>query len=118
MIEIERVPPLDPPYEIYEFEPARPAYFKVVKYQVGRMTISPRFPGAPPTKEVLAVRLYVDPETKPYYPPYYDITPSRLVHQLAGMLAAGIPDGQWLQITRDIPGPRAHFGVAWVAAPG
>ena len=81
------------------------------------MTITPRWPGAPPSKEIIAIRIYVDPATKPYYPPYYDITPSRLVHQLAGMLTKGIPEGMWLRIHRDVPGPKAHFSVSWVESP-
>jgi hypothetical protein len=108
------IPFLDPPYEIFEFQPARPARFIVTGFKVGRIRISPRWPGAPPEKEVVAVRLFIDPKTKPTYPPYWDITPSRLVHQLAGMLAAGIPAGMALEIERDIPGPKAHFSVRWV----
>jgi len=117
MINIKKLPELPGPYEIYEFEPGRPAYFKVVDYKIGRMTISPRWPGAPPLKEIEAIRLYVDPKTKEYYPPYWDITPRRLVYQLAGMLTKGIPKDMWLKIVRDIPGPKAHFSVSWVPAP-
>jgi len=117
MYELEKLELLPPPYEIYEFEPCTPAYFKVVDYKIGKMTIKPRWPGAPPSKTIIAIRLYVDPATKKYYPPYYDITPSRLVHQLAGMLTTGIPKEMWLKIHRDIPGPKAHFSVEWVARP-
>jgi len=117
MIEIEKLSELPPPYEIFEFVPCQPAYFKLTDFKIGKMTISPRFPGAPPTKTVAAIRLYVDPETKPYYPPYWDITPSRLVHQLAGMLATRLPRDMYLRIHRDIPGPKAHFSVSWVEAP-
>jgi hypothetical protein len=117
MIEIEKLTPLTPPYEIFEFVPCQPAYFRIVSYEIGRITITPRWPGAPPRKEIVCVRLHVDPATKPYYPHYWDITPSRLVHQLAGMLTAGIPEDMWLRIHRDIPGPKAHFSVGWVERP-
>lgn len=117
MIEIEKLQELPPPYEIFEFQPCQPAYFKITSYKIGKMTISPRFPGAPPVKTIVAVRLYVDPTTKPYYPHYWDITPSRLVHQLAGLLTQRIPEGMWLRIHRDIPGPKAHFSVSWVEKP-
>ena len=117
MIEIEKLPELPGPYEIFEFQPRTPAYFKVTDFKIGRMTISPRWPGAPPTKVVEAIRLYVDPATKKYYPPWWDITPRRLVYQLAGMLTQGIPSGMWLKIERDIPGPKAHFSVQWVSRP-
>jgi len=111
---LEELKELPPPYEIFEFEPCTPAYFKVVDYEIGKITIHPRWPGAPPAKTVIAVRLHVDPETKPFYPHYWDITPSRLVYQLAGMLIKGIPKGKVLKIHRDIPGPKAHFSVEWV----
>jgi len=117
MIDIEKVKTLTPPYEIYEVVPCQPAYFKVVDYEIGKATIHPRWPGAPPSKEVLAVRLHVDPKTKPYFPHYWDITPSRLVYQLAGMLTQKIPENMWLRIHRDIPGPKAHFSVGWVEKP-
>jgi len=113
MIEIEKLEELDPPYEIYEFEPCHPAYFRITEWKLGKITISPRFPGAPPQKTVECIRLYVDPETKQFYPPWWDITSRRLVYQLAGMLAQGIPADMWLKVHRDIPGPKAHFSVEW-----
>lgn len=116
-LDLTKLPKLPPPYEIYEFKPCQPAYFKVVDYRIGTMEISPRWPGAPPIKKIVAIRLYVDPSTKRYFPPYYDITPSRLVYFLAGFLARGIPKGMWLKIHRDVPGPAAHFEVAWVEMP-
>ena len=116
-IRFEELKFLDPPYEIFEFEPCTPAYFKVVDYQVGKITITPRWPGAPKEKVVIAIRLYLDPYTKKYFPKYWDITPSRLVYQLASILTAGIPDGMWLKIHRDVAGPKAHFLVQWVSRP-
>jgi hypothetical protein len=118
MIDMERLPELEPPYEILEIPPAVPVYLKVTGYKLGKMTISPRYPGAPPEKDVIAIRLFVDPETKKHYPLYWDITPARLVYQLAPMLVQGIPKDKWLRIYRDIPGPKAHFSVAWVEVPG
>ena len=115
---IESMPELEPPFEIFEFKAGEPAFFKVINYKIGRMNISPRWPGAPASKTIEAVRLFVDPETKKYYPPYWDITPRRLVYQLAGMLAQGIPDNMYLKIERDVPGPKAHFSVQWVAIRG
>ncbi|MCD6148255.1 hypothetical protein J7J18_02665 [bacterium] len=117
MIEIEKLKELPPPYEIYEFEPCKPAYFKIVGYEIGKIRIQPKWPGAPPEKWVVAIRLHVDPETKPYFPHYWDITPSRLVYQLIGMLTREIPEGMWLKVHRDVPGPKAHFSVQWVERP-
>ena len=117
MIEMEKLKPLPPPYEIFEFEPCTPAYFRIVSYEIGKIVIQPKYPGAPPQKEVVAIRLHVDPETKKYFPHYWDITPSRLVYQLIGLLTQGIPENMWLKIHRDVPGPKAHFSVEWVESP-
>ena len=114
MIEIEKLEVLPPPYEILETEPCTNYYIKVVDYKIGKITITPRWPGAPPAKTVVAVRLYTTPDWKKYFPHYWDITPARLVYQLIGLLAKGIPDGYVLKIHRDIPGPKAHFSVEWV----
>jgi len=117
MIELERLRMLTPPFEIFEFQPCKPEFFKIVTWELGKIDIRPRWPGAPPIKTVAAVRIHVDPETKPYFPHYWDITPARLVHQLAPMLTAIPPERPWLRIHRDIPGPKAHFAVQWVAKP-
>jgi len=116
-IKLEELKELPPPYEILELEPCTPVYLKPVDWELGKITITPRWPGAPPSKVVECVRIHVDPKTKKYFPYYWDITPRRLVHQLAPMLAQGIPEGMWLKIHRDIPGPKAHFEVAWVEKP-
>ncbi|MEM2370577.1 MAG: hypothetical protein QXH51_06715 [Candidatus Bathyarchaeia archaeon] len=113
-MELQALRELSRPYEIYEFVPCHPVDFKVMRYEVGRITIAPRWPGAPPQKTVIAVRLHVDPTTKPTFPYYWDITPSRLVHQLAAMLAADFKPGRTIRIHRDIPGPKAHFTVQWL----
>jgi hypothetical protein len=114
ILNLDAVEWLSPPYEIYEFQPCNPATFSITDYKIGKIRISPRWPGAPTEKIVIAIRLFVKPETKPAFPYYYDITPSRLVHQLASMLVHGVPHGMRLRIHRDIPGPKAHFSVEWV----
>lgn len=114
-MDVSRLEALEPPYEIYEFPPAVPVRFVITTYKIGKMKIQPRFPGSPAEKEIEAIRLFVNPVTKPYFPPYYDLTPRRVVHQLAGMLVQGIPPGAQLEITRDIAGPQAHFSIRWVA---
>jgi len=117
MINLEKLKLLSPPYEIFEFTPCQPVYFKIVSWELGRVTIKPRWPGAPEFKEVECVRLHVDPTIKPFFPHYWDITPRRLVYQLVPMLATALPPRMWLRIHRDIPGPKAHFSVGWVERP-
>jgi len=113
-MQLETLKELPRPYEIYEFVPCHPADFKIVRYEIGKITITPKWPGAPTTKTIPAIRLHVDPATKPTFPHYWDITPTRLVHQLAAMLTAQFEPGKTIRIHRDIPGPKAHFSVMWI----
>jgi len=115
--DLQKLEELPAPYEIYEFVPGVPAYFEVTDYKIGRIAIHPRWPGAPEEKTIVAIRLYVTPKCKPTSPPYYDITPARLVYALAPILASGKWRGYWLRIVRDIPGPKAHFQVSIVTGP-
>jgi len=112
--DLEKLEELPPPYEILELAPKTPVVLEVTSYKIGKMKISPRYPGAPPEKEVAAVRIYLTEKSKPTFPHYYDVTSTRLVAQLVPILVAG----QWksfnIQIERDIPGPKAHFSVSLV----
>lgn len=114
MIDESNLRPLPPPYEIFEFIPQQPVRFDVVKWEIGTMMIKPRYTATSEMKKIIAIRLHVTPESKPYFPHYWDLTPTRLVYQLAGLLPQGIPEGYVIQITRDIPGPKAHFSVEFV----
>jgi hypothetical protein len=114
MIRGETLPFLDPPFEILEFEPGKAYEFTVAAFKIGRLKIKPRWPGAPEEKEVIAIRIFVPKEEKPQFPHYWDITPSRLVTQLAAMLIAEFPRQRRIRVLRDIAGPKAHFSVQWV----
>jgi len=102
------------PYEVVEFQPNRPFVFRPVGWKIGKMVIMPKWPGAPPKKEIVAVRVFVTEDQKKTFPYYWDITPSRLVAQLASLLTRGVPEGYTIKIVRDIPGPSAHFTVELV----
>jgi hypothetical protein len=114
MIRKEVLPVLDPPYEILELEPGKTYTMTVEAFKIGRLTITPRFVGAPSEKEVIAIRIHVPKEEKPHFPYYWDLTASRLVYQLAEMLIHGWPTQKKIRIFRDIAGPKAHFSVSWV----
>ena len=111
---IEEMSELTDPHEILELEPCKPVRLRVIRFELGKIRISPRWPGAPPEKEIAGCRAHLDPATKPAFPHYYDITPSRLVHQLATLAITPIPPGMELEIHRDVPGPKAHYSVRWV----
>ena len=111
---IEEMRELTAPYEILELEPCKSVRLRVVRFELGKIRISPRWPGAPAEKEVVGCRVHIDPGTKPAFPFYFDLTPSRLVHQLAALAVAPTPAGMELEIHRDVPGPKAHYSVRWV----
>jgi len=110
-VEVEKLPELTPPFEIYEFPACEKLIFHVVDYMLGKMTIAPRWPGAPPAKVVAALRLYMHEEFKPYYPRYWDLTPARLVFGLLPLLQAGEHRENYIAIHRTVVGPRARFGI-------
>jgi len=114
---IEDLEELSPPYEILETIPCKTYRIKVTGYEIGKITIKPRWVGAPPSKTVVCIRLYTTTEYKPTWPPYWDITPARLVSQLYALLKEGIPENMVLEIHRDVAGPKAHFSVRWVPVP-
>ena len=105
---------LQPPFEIVDFVPGKPYYFYISSWKLGKLEITPQYPGAPERKIIAAIRLYAQPGAKKAFPYYWDITPSRLVYQLATMLMQGIKEKMMIKVVRDIPGPKAHFEVQWV----
>jgi len=109
--EFETLPILPPPYEIFEFSPCEETIWHIVAYEVGRMTIKPRWPGAPPQKEIVAIRLTMHEEFKEVPPPYWDLCPGRLVWSLIPLLQAGEHLKNYILIHRTVPGPKAHFSI-------
>jgi len=111
MLEIEAVKELTSPFEIVEMKPCKDYYFAFEKWEMGKAVIKPRYPGAPPKKEVIGIRLHAKPGYKKYAPYYWDIFPKRLVYALSAVLPTIDMATQGLLIHRDVPGPGAHFGV-------
>jgi len=97
------------PYEIYEWEDGETREFTIVRYEVGETTIVPRDGREPKTIEV--IRLHVPPEEKPEYPHYWDMTSSRLVAYLKGMLPTILRGPFKVKVTAIGTAPRTHFSV-------
>ena len=113
---LEELPELPPPHEILELEPCKPFKLTVIRYELGKMVIKPRWPGAPPEKVVAALRVHVPEEEKKLFPYYYDLTPSTLVPQVLTILAAyPIPPRKAvLEIHKVGVAPKARFSVKLV----
>jgi hypothetical protein len=87
------------PYEIFELKDGESKELTVTRYEYGTVIIHPRYPGAPPSKEIAAVRLYIRPEEKPAGVPYWDITSQTLIAQLRPFLEAMPPTGLRIRLT-------------------
>jgi len=103
---------LRPPFEILELADGESVTIRVREWELGRMVIVPRWPGAPPEKEVVGLRMHLFPGYKAYFPYYYDVTARRLVAQLVTILTR--PDFRDYEITITKRGvaPKAWFEVS------
>ena len=97
------------PYEIYEWKDGETKEFTVLRWEEGLLEIVPR-DGRPP-KEITVLRIHIPPAEKETYPPYWDLTSARLVHQLLGMLPPGGIGPLKVKVTAIGSAPRTHFSV-------
>ena len=102
---------LPEPYEIWEIGDGESMEIEVLRYEVGKMIIHPKWPGAPAEKEIRVVRVYVAREKKPYGPDYWDITPTTLIYDLLPKLEAWRLWPAKLKITAAGKAPRKRFTV-------
>ncbi len=101
--------PLESPMEIYEWEADETQEFTILRWEEGLHTIHPR-DGRPP-KDITVLRIHVPEEEKGTYPPWWDLTSARLVHQLLGMLPPGGMGPFKIRVTAIGSAPRTHFSV-------
>jgi len=74
------------PYELLELVDKAALELLITGYQKGEVVIHPRYAGAPASKTITAMRVYVDPTTKPMGPAWWDITSQTLIAQLEPFL--------------------------------
>jgi len=99
------LPELPGPYEVFDIAADETRCFHVVRYEIGTVTIHPRYPGAPALKQVEAIRVYVRPDEKDYLPYYWDITQKHLVAALKPMLPKIVEEGLKVCITAVLTRP-------------
>jgi hypothetical protein len=78
--------PLPGPYEILELADGQSIEFSIVRYEVGLVTIRPRYLPAGEEKTIKAMRVYVKRADKPIGVDWWDITSQLLVAHLEGIL--------------------------------
>jgi len=83
--------------------------FIPARYEEGEILIKPE--RAPQGIRVKALRVYVEPATKPIGAPYYDITSGTLIAQLRPTLSRGDFTQYRYKITKYGVAPAARFGL-------
>jgi len=97
------------PYEILDLKDGESITLRIVGWERGKIIIHPRYPGAPPEKEIPVLRVHVTEDTKPYPPYYYDITAKTLQYQLLPYLLEPGYEKYLFKITKHGVPPRARF---------
>ncbi len=105
------------PYEIMELAPDQEISLHVVSFLLGEQMIVPTYAGAPPTKMVPDLRVFLVPGTKATGPAYYDLTAGTLVHQVQAILSATDRRPVDLKIRKVGVAPKARYQVTIVPPP-
>lgn len=99
------------PYEILELADGSSMRLAIEGFEEGTMDIKPRYPGAPDTKRIQALRLHVAPGYKPVGPSYWDVTSQTLIAQLRPHLKALAAEKKEFVITAHGKAPRKRFSL-------
>jgi hypothetical protein len=105
----EGLRPLVGPYELLDLPDRGSVRLRIVSWEQGSMTISPRYEGAPSEKVVPVLRVHLAAGVKPYAPYYYDITSKTLQAQLVPLLLERGYDRYEYVVTKYGVAPRARF---------
>jgi hypothetical protein len=110
--DIARLPPLPHPQNPLDLEPEKEVEFRIQDWKAYRFTIRPRFPFAPVTKDVLAIRLFLFPGYSWRGLGYADATASKLVAALGAFLQR--PDyREWIVKIKKVGlPPKAEFSLS------
>ncbi len=100
---------LDKPLNPLELGDGEKVSFTVVRWELGETLIAPQH--APQGKRVQVLRLHVRPEDKAEFPPWWDITSTRLYAQLVPQLRIlGLLTTRWVITAQGFP-PKKYFRV-------
>jgi len=98
---------MDGPYEIFELTDGETRQLRINNWQRGNVTI---YPAHKPTGKVInALRVHVPPETKSFFPYYWDITSKMLVAQMLPYLQVPGYQDKVFVITKYGVAPKARF---------
>ncbi len=100
---------LEAPAEILDFADGQPQEFRVLRFELGELWITPR--GAPAGRDAVTIRMHVPPEDKPMGAPYWDATAGNLVARLKSVLPDVIKSGRRIRISKHGQAPYARHQV-------
>jgi hypothetical protein len=103
------LPLLPGPYEILDLKEGESVLIHPMKWVNGRVIIHPRYPGAPAEKEIVAIRLFVPREEKPFGAPYWDLTSQTLRASLEPVLDEIVKNGWGLKLIARGTGPAKRY---------
>jgi len=99
------------PYEVFELSDKQSLELLITGYQKGEVEIHPRYAGAPASKTVMAMRVFVDPTTKAMGPAWWDITSQTLIAQLEPFLANVAKAPRRVKLTAHGVAPSKRYSV-------
>jgi len=109
--DIERLPPLPLPIEIFEPEPEKPVRLRIERWELYKTIIHPKRAGAPEEKLVLVLRVYLFPEFRSPRAPYYDITSGHLIRTLVPFLQQPDYQSYIFTIIKHGRAPKAYYEI-------
>lgn len=80
------------PFELLDLRDGQQLELRVTGLLTGEVEIHPRYVGAPASKIIKAMRVSVDPATKPMGPAWWDITSQTLIAQLEPLIRTASKD--------------------------
>jgi len=109
--DIKKFPVLPEPVEAFDLQPEQSVKIRVSDWGLYQHLIHPTYPGAPPEKLTLALRVWLFPEYRPPRSPYYDIHQGHLIRILVPFLKTPDFRDYELEIIKHGEPPRAYFEV-------
>lgn len=95
------------PFEILELEDEETLTTKILRWEIGEVTIHPGY--KPEGKDIIGLRIHVPEDQKDYFPYYWDVTSQTLVAQLVPYLRREGFETRTYTITKHGVAPRARF---------
>jgi hypothetical protein len=109
LLALEQLKTLPEPYEILDLYTGQARAFHVLRFEQGKLVITPR--DGRPQKQTQVLRLHVPVEDKPLAPHWWDLTSKRGIVGLLGFLENGHDPTTLFRLTKVGAGPAAAYQI-------